>query len=129
MKNFFYLVIIIIFSGTSCETFAKDWLPADGAYAEPGKDHAKRCLDFGDMTLDLKRMSRGEPDGSCKIKSLTRLSQYQIRLDMICSDAADEKPHKESAIIEHIYENSIFYTETEKNIWKRPGQFSRIAEK
>lgn len=124
MNNFVYILILIVFSSTSCETFAEDWLPTDGPYAAPGKDHAERCLDFGDMTLDLKRMSRGEPDGFCKIRFLTRLSQYQIRLDMICSDVANEKHHRESALIERIDENSIFYRETERSAWKRSRSVS-----
>jgi hypothetical protein len=104
------------------------WQPKNGPYAAPDGDFRERCLDFGDLTLDLARRSiGGGGDGECDILKSTSPQPGVLKLEMSCIDDSGERPHQESAVIERVDDDLIFYRETRNGKFDRPRTQMRFC--
>ena len=116
--------------GTSTLAFAQDgdrpaekWRPKDGTYlgvkTDPKYD---RCLDFGDLVVELAEKSIGGNEWGCKIVKLTDTAPGIIRLDVACTTLEREKPYNDIIVLKKIDDKTILYRPATNGKFKHPGE-------
>ncbi len=97
------------------------WRPKNGPYASPSAGFDERCLDFGDVVIDLADKTTGGSEEKCKIVKLRDTAPGAIALDLTCVGVERETPHKEVMLLKKIDDKTIFVRETQDGKFKYPG--------
>jgi hypothetical protein len=102
---------------------AEKWRPKDGTYLSVRTDPKyDRCLDFGDLAVELAKKSIGGNEWGCKIVKLTDTAPSTVRLDVACTTLENEKPYNEIIVLKKIDDKKILYRAATNGKFKSSGE-------
>jgi hypothetical protein len=110
------------FSGESAKPVVEKWRPKDGPYASPSADLSQRCLDFGDVVVNIAERSINGSEQLCKIIKITDSNPDVIKLDVTCTDIENKKPYKQVVLLKKIDDKTILVRRTYEGRFKYPGE-------
>lgn len=102
---------------------AEKWRPKDGTYLGAKTDPKyDRCLDFGDLVVELAEKSIGGSEWGCKIVKLTDTAPGTIRLDVACTTLEREKPYNDIITLTKIDDKTILYSPATNRKFRHLGE-------